>query len=136
MKLWKKTHIQSKNMLIYLHKNKHNVLYNLNYCVHLQSHEFKKDIFVLEQVQKMMTKLVKGLDSKFSEEQMMELWQFSLKKRSLMDDLIQQLPKSRLQPGGGLLPGNDWQDERIQSVSSCSKGGLGWTLRGISSWKE
>lgn len=67
MKLWKND-IQSKNALIYLHKNKHNVLHYLKCCVQFWGHQFKKDVFVLEQVQKRLTKLAKGLKSKSSEE--------------------------------------------------------------------
>ncbi|KAK4814166.1 hypothetical protein QYF61_009984 [Mycteria americana] len=76
---------------------------HLEYCIQLWGTQHKKDMDLLERVQRRATRMIRGLEHLSYEDRLRELGLFSLEKRRLQGDFIAALKGAYKKAGEGLF---------------------------------
>ncbi|GAB0185473.1 hypothetical protein GRJ2_001012600 [Grus japonensis] len=108
---------------------------HLEYCVQLWGLQHKKDMDLLEQVQRRATKMIRGLEHLCYEDRLRELRLFSLEKRRLRGDLIeafQYLKEAYKKSGEGLFK-RAWSDRTRGKLCTRKKF---FCMRVVRDWKR
>ena len=92
---------------------------HLQYCVQAWGPQYGKDVELLEQVQRRVTKMLRGLEHLSYEERLRELGLFGLEKRRLLIVAFQYLKRAYKQEG-------EWLSMRVDSYRTR---GIGLKLR-------
>lgn len=95
--------------------------WHLESCVQSWAPQVRRDVEMLERVQRRAARLVRGLEHKSYKEQLRELGVFSLERRRLRGELITL--KRKGQPGGLRLFSQVTATGQDDTALNCARGG-------------